>query len=92
MKEGTAPGPDGFIVNFFHFLGGLFNMDVWRIVEDSRVSKRNLSAFNASFLTLIPKSEGADSPDKFRSINLCNFIYKIVTKVIANHLNLSCQL
>ena len=43
-----------------------------------------LKSFNVTFLDLIPKGEGADSPDKFRSIALCNVIYKIITKVITN--------
>ena len=59
-------------------------MEEWRIVEDSRVSKRMLLAFNATFITLIKKCEGDDSPEKFRVISLCNVIYKIITKVITN--------
>ena len=35
---------------------------------------------------LILKCEGADSPDKFRSIILYNVVYKITTKLIANNL------
>ena len=61
-------------------------MDVWKIVEQSRISTHILPALNATFLTLIPKSEGVDTPDKFRPISLCNVIYKIITKVIANRL------
>ena len=45
-----------------------------------------LKAFNVTFLSLIPKGEGADSPGKFRPIALCNVIYKIISKVIANQL------
>ena len=55
-------------------------------MEDIRTTKKLLPAFNATFITPIPKGEGADSLDKFRSIILCNVIYKITTKVIANHL------
>ena len=61
-------------------------MDVWQIVEKSRISSRILPAMNATFHTLIPKCEGADSPEKFRPISLCNVIYKIITKVISNQL------
>ena len=59
---------------------------MWKIVEESRVSRRILLDFNATFLTLIPKCEGVNPPDKFRPIILCNVIYKIISKVIANRL------
>lgn len=48
--------------------------------------ERVLKAFNTTFLSLIPKEHGADSPSKFRSITLCNVVLKIIKKVIANHL------
>ena len=60
--------------------------EFWEIVEESRTSKGVLKAFNATFLALIPKSEGVDAPKKFRPITLCNVIYKIISKVIANRL------
>jgi hypothetical protein len=45
-----------------------------------------LSALNATFLTLIPKEERVTNPKQFRPIALCNVIYKIITKVVANRL------
>ena len=57
------------------------------IVEESRLKKGVLKSFNATFLTLIPKEAGAESPEKYRPIALCNVIYKIISKVIANRLN-----
>ena len=86
MKEGTSLGPYVFRLNLFHHFWDLIKMEVWTIVEDSRVSRRIFLALNATFITLIPKSEGADSLDKFRPISLCNVIYKITTKVIVNRL------
>ena len=84
MENGTAPGPDGFMVDFYQFFWDLVKEEVWEIVEESRKSKRILKTFNATFLTLIPKENGANFPEKFCQISLCNVILKIITKVIAN--------
>ena len=86
MALGKAPALDGFTSNFFHFFWDLVKEDVLNIVEESRTKKGVLKAFNATFLTLIPKEVGADTPDKFRPIALSNVIYKIISKVIANRL------
>ena len=86
MALGKAPGPDGFTTNFFHHFWNLVKEDMLAIVEESRTKRGVLKAFNDTFLTLIPKEAGADTPDKFRQIVLCNAIYKIISKVIANRL------
>ena len=45
-----------------------------------------LPSLNATFIALIPKFDQASTPEKFRPIALCNVIYKIISKVIANRL------
>ena len=45
-----------------------------------------MKALNESFIALIPKQERATSLNRFRPIALCNVVYKIISKVIANHL------
>ena len=47
-----------------------------------------LKSLNETFLTLIPKDSGTEDPGKLRPIALCNVIYKIITKTIANRLHL----
>ena len=41
-------------------------------------------ALNATFLNLIPKTDKHEEPLSFRPIALCNFTYKLITKVIDN--------
>ena len=86
MALGKAPGLDGFTSNFFHHFWDLVKGEVLKIIEESRRKRGVLKAFNATFLNLIPKEAGAYSPEKYRPIALCNMIYKIISKVIANHL------
>eukprot|EP00253_Pinus_taeda_P030603 PITA_30603 len=43
-------------------------------------------AINSTFIALIPKSDAPDSFDDYRPISLCNCLYKIISKTIANHL------
>jgi hypothetical protein len=57
--------------------------EVWKLVEESRSSRKVLLALNSTFLTLIPKEERVTNPKNFRPITLCNVIYKIISKVIA---------
>ena len=61
--------------------------EVWAIVEEPGRKCGVIKALNATFISLIPKGEGTDSWGKFRTISLCNVIYKIITKLIANRLN-----
>jgi hypothetical protein len=45
-----------------------------------------LGALNAMFIDLIPKKNNPITLKDFRSISLCDSVYKIVSKVIANRL------
>jgi hypothetical protein len=56
------------------------------VVEESLSSKGILQAFNTTFLTQIPKIKGEIFEDKYRSISLCNVIYKIISKLVATRL------
>ena len=86
MALGKAPGLNGFTSNFFYYFWDLIMEEVLEIVEESRSKWGVLKAFNATFLSLIPKEKGANNRGKFIPIALCNVIYKIISKVIANHL------
>ena len=86
LKEGKAPGPDGFTTTFFHTFWELLKHEVWQIVEESRNLHWLLPSLNTTFIALIPKEEDSITPDKYRPIALCNVIYKVIFNVIANWL------
>lgn len=44
---------------------------------------------NSSFVTLIPKVEGATSISQFRSISMTNFFFKIITKILADRFSIT---
>lgn len=53
-------------------------------MEDPRLGKYLLRDLNNTFISLIPKQEKICSFEDFRPISLCNTIYKIMFKVMAN--------
>ena len=86
MQSRKALCLDCFNVHFFKAYGDTVKHDILEVVEDSRQHKKVLRALNATFIALIPKRENAITPDGFRPIALCNMVYKIISKEIANRL------
>eukprot|EP00253_Pinus_taeda_P005917 PITA_05917 len=86
MKNGKAPGPDGFNVDFFKVCWNIVKKDIVRVVEDSRLNRTILKALNTSFIALIPKQDNVQMPERYRPIALCDVVYKIFSKVVANRL------
>eukprot|EP00253_Pinus_taeda_P032627 PITA_32627 len=86
MKNGKAPGSDGFNVDFFKACWNIVKEDIIRVMEDSRLNKTILRALNTSFISIIPKQGNAQTPERYRPIGLCNVVYKIISKVMAKKL------
>ena len=59
---------------------------MFQVILSSLNSGAILKSINHTFITLIPKVNNLEKVFDFRPISLCNVIYKIVSKVIANHL------
>jgi hypothetical protein len=57
-----------------------------KVVQESHKSFKILGSFNATFLALISKKKDSASFEDFRPISCCNMIYKIISKIIENHL------
>ena len=72
----------------------LFFQHYWQVVGDD-VTEAMLSclstsvippSLNCTFITLIPKVKSPSKISEFRPISLCNIIYKLVSKVVANRM------
>ena len=84
MQNDKAPSPDGFNVDFFKACWDIVKEDILNVVEDSRKNRTILKVLNTSFISLIPKQDNAQTPERYRPVALCNIVYKIISKVVAN--------
>ena len=61
----------------------LMSVDLCQMVEESRRTGKVSIDINATFFILIPKCYKPKSLD-FKSISLCNLVYKLISKIISN--------
>ena len=86
MGSTKAPGPDRLQVVFFH--------KHWEAVKNGVLAtclyilneQGIIASLNHTYIALIPKTTRPRKVTGFRPISLCNVIYRLVAKVIANRL------
>ena len=86
MAPLKALEPDGMPSLFYQTYWSEVGKDISLAVLSSLNSGSLLKSIDHTFITLIPKVQNPERVTDFRPINLCNVIYKIVSKVIANRL------
>jgi hypothetical protein len=86
MRSNAAPRPDGLNAAFYKASWNWVKQDLLHLVSDF-YSEANLPKdINQTFLTLIPKKRNPSIPQDFRPISLCNVIYKLIAKSLADRI------
>ena len=86
MGPNKAPGPDGFTAGFLQHHWQLLGPSITKAVLDFLNGGEMPSAVNTTTIVLIPKTKNPQEMKNFRPISLCNVIYKLCSKTIANRL------
>ncbi|KAK3195597.1 hypothetical protein Dsin_026907 [Dipteronia sinensis] len=83
-----APGPDGlpgiFYQKFWDKVGPSVTEACLRCLNDSE----SFACVNKTLICLIPKTKAAERMTNYRPISLCNVLYKVVAKTMANRLRM----
>lgn len=88
MRPNKAPGPYGFTAGFFQRHWDLLGPDVCLAVLEFLNGGDVPDIVNNTVIVLIPKIKHPQELTQFRPISLCNVLYKICSKVLANRLRL----
>jgi hypothetical protein len=86
LGKEKASGPDGFTTLFYVKYWDCIKTTVLLAIGNFFDSNTLLREQNHTFIALIPKRLGASAVHHFRPSSLCNIIYKIISKLLANRL------
>ena len=86
MGAFKAPRPNGLPAGFFQhhweILEGEMSKNILTILNSGIMP----NSLNLTYITLIPKVKNPMRVSDFRPISLCNVLYKLISKVLANRL------
>lgn len=86
MHPNKAPGPDGMNALFYQTFWETIGEDVTDKILNFLNGVDDIGAVNQTHIVLIPKKKHGESPVDYRPISLCNVIYKLASKVLANRM------
>jgi hypothetical protein len=88
MAPLKSPGTKGYGVSFYQHHWESIGGKVCEAILDFLNGGPFCPSINETFIALIPKMTNTATVADFRPISLCNVLYKIVAKVLANRLKL----
>jgi hypothetical protein len=86
MHYDKAPGPDGLNPAFYKRFWGLCGVEIFHAGVAWLESGRFPTQVSSTNIVLVPKKDNPESMRDLRPISLCNVLYKIISKVLANRL------
>jgi hypothetical protein len=86
MHSDKAPGPDGLNPGFYKRFWDLCGKEIYNTSMQWLRRGRFPEHLNDTNIVLIPKVDNPTSMKDLRPISLCNVLYKILSKVLANRL------
>lgn len=81
-----APGHDGIHAIFFQKYWDIIGENIIGTCLNFLNNGSTFGEINHTLLVLIPKCKNPHTPASIRAISLCNMLYKIISKVLANRL------
>jgi hypothetical protein len=86
MHPDKAPGPDGFNPTFYQHFWDICGDNVFEAEKEWLERGYFPSSLNETNICLIPKCDNPNSMKDLRPISLCNVLYKMISKLLANRL------
>jgi hypothetical protein len=89
IPSDRLPGSDGFNTNFVKKCWHVIAQDFYDLCESFYQGDICLKSINGSYIILVPKKDNPQKVGDFRPISLLNNRMKVLTKLLANHLQSS---
>ena len=80
------PGPDVVQARFFKYGWTLIQGPLLQFANQVCTNPNDIKDVNKTFVSLISKKDLGEVVADFRPISLCNIVYKIISKLIVNHI------
>lgn len=86
MAPHTTSSLDGMPPIFYKFFWHVVGEDITTVVLRALNSGIVPESINTTFISLIPKIKSPKKVLDFRPVSLCNVVYKLIAKLVANRL------
>ena len=88
MEHNKAPGPDGFLAEFYQVFWEIIKRDLLPLFADFHKGSLPFFCLNFGTITLLPKQKEVTQMQQYRPICLLNVSFKIFIKVLTNRIAL----